>query len=249
MKTSIVIPSRLASSRLPQKALADIFGVSMIMRVYSQALKSTMADEVIIATDHEAIYDHAKYHGANVTMTSMAHQSGTDRVAEVANELKSDIIVNLQGDEPIIDPGQIDDLIKLMHNPDVLIGTQCKKINNQDLIFDYNVVKVVRDINYKVLYFSRQAIPAIRDAGYADWHHITDYFRHIGIYGFKRNTLLELTTISPSSYETSEALEQLRWLQNGYSVYCSETMFNSMGVDTEEDLQKVRDHVFKEMNH
>ena len=249
MKTTIIIPARLASSRLPEKALADIFGKSLIMRVYNQALKSKLADEVIIATDHAKIFDHVSALGANVRMTDIDHISGTDRIAEVCMDIDSEIIINLQGDEPLINPKQIDDLIKIMQDDKVQIGTQCRFIDDVDLLFDYNVVKVVRDLQNRALYFSRQAIPAFRDIGYGAWHDNAKYYRHIGLYGFKKNVLLELTKLEPSSYEITESLEQLRWLQNGYSIHCHETMYHSVGVDTQDDLDRVRDFILTETFH
>ncbi len=247
MKTSIIIPARLASTRLPEKALADIFGKSLVMSVYHQAKKSVLASEVFIATDHEKIYNHVVSEGGKAIMTSTKHQSGTDRIAEVASHFDSDIIINLQGDEPLINPGQIDDLIKNMLHPEVLIGTQCQKILDIDMLFDYNVVKVVRDLRQRALYFSRQAIPAIREAGYKNWLGLTDYYRHIGMYGFKRNVLLDITKLPVTTYEMAESLEQLRWLQHGYTVHCFETTYTSVGVDTAEDLEKVKELLFREM--
>lgn len=247
LKTTIIIPARLASTRLPEKPLADIFGKSLIMHVYQQASKVAGVSDVIVATDHEKIYNHVKDAGGHVQMTANSHISGTDRIAEVAKTLDSDIIINLQGDEPLIHPGQIEDLISLMLRPEVHIGTQCSAITHEDLLFDYNIVKVVRDYQDKALYFSRQAIPAVRDAGYDNWMSETAYFRHIGMYGFKRETLLQLTTLTPTSYEKAESLEQLRWLQHGYQIHCAETHYTSIGVDTAEDLEKVRDLFFKEM--
>lgn len=249
MKTSIIIPSRLASSRLPEKALADIFGKSLIMRVYKQALKSKLADEVIIATDHAKIFDHVSALGAKVRMTSTDHISGTDRIAEVCNALDSDIIINLQGDEPLINPIQIDNLISVMKEEHVQIGTQCRLIDDVDLLFDYNVVKVVRDFHNKALYFSRQALPAFRDIKYEQWFGKTNYYRHIGLYGYKRDVLMELTKLAPTPYELAESLEQLRWLQNGYTIHCHETTYDSVGVDTPDDLERVRDLVLRETFH
>ena len=247
MKTSIIIPSRMASSRLPEKPLADIFGKSLVMRVYGQAVKVPSADEVIVATDHKVIFDHVIAHGGKAVMTSPDHQSGTDRVAEVTRSLNSDIIINLQGDEPLIHPGQIEDLIHLMKEENVQIGTQCQRLTDPDLLFDYNVVKVVRDDNDKALYFSRQAIPAIRDAGYGQWISLTPYYRHIGLYGFKKDILHRITALPSSTYEKVESLEQLRWLQHGFTVYCKVTDYASVGVDTPEDLERVRDLFFREM--
>jgi 3-deoxy-manno-octulosonate cytidylyltransferase (CMP-KDO synthetase) len=180
-------------------------------------------------------------------LTSIDHVSGTDRVAEVAEQIDSEIIINLQGDEPLIDPRQINELIELMSRPAVTIGTQCKLIEDEDLLFDYNVVKVVRDYQDKALLFSRQAIPAFRDLPYQKWMGSMAYYRHIGIYGFKKETLLQLCALPQTSYEKAESLEQLRWMQHGYSIHCIETSFNSIGVDTPDDLEKVRNYLITEM--
>ena len=247
MKISIIIPSRLGSTRLPEKPLADIMGRSLIMRVYDQASSASLAHEVIIATDHPKIYDHVIEHKGRAVMTSTDHPSGTDRIAEVARSLDSDIIINLQGDEPLINPKQIDELIDKMIQQDISIGTQCSEIQYEDELFDYNVVKVVRDIHEKVLFFSRQAIPANRDLPYREWLSKTKYFRHVGMYAFKRDVLIQLTALNPSTYEKAESLEQLRWMQHGFPVYCFETKHRSIGVDTQDDLDLVRDLVLKGM--
>lgn len=248
MKISIIIPARMASTRLPKKPLADIMGKSLIEHVYLKATQVKEA-EVIIATDDQLIFDHVQQFGGRAMMTSTNHPSGTDRIAEVAQNIESDIIINLQGDEPLINPKQIEALIELMKNPLVKIGTQCAKIKDVETLFDYNIVKVVRDINDKALYFSRQAIPAIRDQKFEKWIAYADYYKHIGIYGFKRMTLLELCTLPQTTFEKSESLEQLRWLQHGYDVFCQETLYTSIGVDTPEDLDRVRDYILKEMFH
>ena len=246
MKSTIIIPARLASTRFPEKALVDIYGTSLIMRVYNQAIQVKSADNVIVATDHPKIFKHVSDHGGNVIMTSKNHISGTDRIAEVASKIDSEIIINLQGDEPLINPLQIEALISLMNNEEILIGTQCNAITNENEIFDYNVVKVVRDIYDSVLYFSRQAIPTVRDQPFLKWASKTTYFRHVGLYGFKRNTLLEITQLPSSNYEICESLEQLRWLESGYKIHCVEIPFSSQGVDTPEDLNKVVEVLLKE---
>ncbi len=248
MKTSIIIPARMASTRLPRKPLADIMGKSLIEHVYLKA-KQVGNAEVIIATDDQIIYDHVHQFGGQAMMTSPDHPSGTDRIAEVAQNIDSEIIINLQGDEPLINPKQIEELISLMKNPHVNIGTQCTKIADAETLFDYNIVKVVRDINDKALYFSRQAIPAVRDQKYEKWIELATYYKHVGMYGFKRLTLLELCHLPLTTYEKNESLEQLRWLQHGYDVYCQETSFTSIGVDTPDDLDRVRDYILKEMFH
>lgn len=247
MKISIIIPSRLGSTRLPEKPLADIVGRSLIMRVYDQASSARLAHEVIIATDHQKIADHVQEHHGRVIMTSPHHQSGTDRIAEVAVSLDSDFIINLQGDEPLINPVQIDELIFKMIHQNIAIGTQCSEIQYEDELFDFNVVKVVRDVNDKGLFFSRQAIPANRDLPYREWFGKTKYYRHIGMYAFKRDVLIQLTELPQSTYEKAESLEQLRWMQHGYQIHCFETKHRSIGVDTQDDLDLVRDLVLKGM--
>ncbi|MGB4958409.1 MAG: 3-deoxy-manno-octulosonate cytidylyltransferase [Saprospiraceae bacterium] len=246
MKTSIIIPARLASTRLPSKPLVDILGRSLIMRVYDRAMKVKSAAEVIVATDHTSIFDHVMAHGGHAVMTSDKHTSGTDRVAEVSASMTSDIIINVQGDEPLIDPQQIESLIQLMLRPEVKIGTQCKKIEDENHLFDYNIVKVVKSYDHKALYFSRQAIPAIRDEAYARWLQNGQYYRHVGIYGFKKKTLAEVTQLTMTDYESAEALEQLRWMQHGYTIHCIETDYPSIGVDTAEDVEKVTRLLIKE---
>lgn len=230
----------MASTRLPEKPLADIVGKSLIEHVYLKAIQVKDA-EVIVATDDARIYDHVFAFGGKAAMTSSEHQSGTDRIAEVASGLDSDIIINLQGDEPMINPKQIEELIQLMQMPHVEIGTQCVKLDDPQALFDYNVVKVVRDYDHKALYFSRQAIPAFRDLKYEAWIEKADYFKHVGMYGFKREALMKITTLPPSELEKTESLEQLRWLQHGFNIYCKETTYASIGVDTIEDLNHVRE--------
>lgn len=244
MSVVIVIPARLKSSRLPQKPLADIFGKSLIMRVYERALLVNGADEVIIATDHQLIFDHVKNAGGKVIMTSPNHISGTDRVAEVANKIKADIIINVQGDEPLINPKQIEELIRSFDDEKVCIATQKQLMDIQDDLFNYNIVKVVCNLKNEALYFSRQAIPAFRDLPYREWQSNYNYFRHVGLYGFRKQTLNEITSLPKSTIENTESLEQLRWLDYGYTVHCFETKYDSIGVDTEEDLMKVR-KIFK----
>ena len=241
MKNAIIIPARMSSSRLPEKPLADIRGKSMIMRVFEQASNVSGVDLVLVATDHEMIAEHVHTHGGKAILTSPDHTSGTDRIAEVANQLDCDLVVNVQGDEPFIEPQQIRDLFMAMEaHSDIMIATQRRKITAAEQLFDYNTVKVVCNCRDEALYFSRQAIPASRDFGFDQWLIHADYFRHIGIYGYRRETLLELTRLSPSTLEQAESLEQLRWLENGYKVYCFETAFDSLGVDTVEDLEHAR---------
>lgn len=246
-KTVIVIPARMQSTRLPAKALADIAGKSLIQRVYEQALSCACADEVIVATDHEAILSHMQKLGYKAVMTSPHHTSGTDRVAEAALGFEADVIINVQGDEPLINPVQIDELARAFEDEKVQIATQMSIIQQEADIFDYSKVKVVTDINHRALYFSRQAIPAHRDVPYKEWHINSVYYKHVGLYAFRKKTLLELTNLPTGVLEKAESLEQLRWLEHGYTVYCFPTEHESIGVDTPEDLEKVRT-VFRMMH-
>ncbi len=240
MNAAILIPARYASSRLPAKPLADIEGKTLIQRVYEQAKKSKLASQVAVATDSREIFNHLSSTGAHVIMTSDKHQSGTDRIAEASLSVEADIIINIQGDEPLIQPEQIDDLIRVFTNQEIQIATQRFKIEQETDIFDFNIVKVVCDKNDRALYFSRQAIPACRDFPFRDWMLQTTYFRHIGIYGYRKSVLDAITKLPKSALESVELLEQLRWLENGYNIYCPETTYHSIGVDTAEDLEKVR---------
>lgn len=247
IKTVIVIPARMHSTRLPEKALADIAGKSLIQRVYEQALRCECAHDVIVATDHVLIFSHLQDLGYNVVMTSPDHSSGTERVAEAAAGIEADVIINVQGDEPMIDPAQIDDLSRVFEDEKVSIATQMSIVKQEADVFDYSKVKVVTDIHHRALYFSRQAIPAHRDLPYRDWPSHSVYFKHVGLYAFRKNTLLEITQLPTGLLEKAESLEQLRWLENGYTVHCFPTEYESIGVDTPEDLEKVRT-VFRMMH-
>ena len=249
MSVAIVIPARMHSTRLPNKPLIDILGKSMIHRVYERAKAAQLAQEVIVATDHIDIYTHCEENGIRVEMTSESHVTGTDRIVELLPLINATYIVNVQGDEPLIDPRQIDQLIKETMTVKAKISTQCIAIKDIDTLFDYNVVKVVNNKHNKALYFSRQAIPAHRDLPYDKWLSPTvSYWRHVGMYMFHRDFLSNLYTLLPSILEESEKLEQLRFLENGYDVYCFPTQYASHGVDTQGDLDTVRDLIFRQQN-
>ena len=240
MKVIAIIPARLESTRLPRKILADINGKSMLQRVYEQADSAGVFDQIMIATDSEEAMMHCIKHNMPSMITSDQHQSGTDRVAEVASMIEADVIVNIQADEPFIEPNNLAALVSTMKRDEVMIGTLCKRIKSTEDLLDYNVVKLVRDNAGKVLYFSRQAIPTVRDEPYRKWLDHQSYYQHLGLYAFKKEILLEITQLSQHELEVSEKLEQLRWLGNGYAVHCSEVESNSFGIDTEEDLEKAR---------
>lgn len=240
-----VIPARYASSRFPGKPLAMINGKSMIMRVYEQALKSKMLNHVIVATDDERIFNHVKQSGGEVTMTSGSHVSGTSRIGEVVQKLTIegdfpyDVIVNIQGDEPFIDPVQIDLAISLFASPDVQIGTLILKIKRNDDIFNPNVVKVVVDNSGKALYFSRSPVPFLRGFPEKEWAGGHEFFRHIGLYAFRSDVFPSLVNLSESPAEVAESLEQLRWLHHGYRIMTALTDIETIGIDTPEELFKL----------
>ncbi len=241
MKIIGIIPARYASTRLPGKPLIDINGITMINRVYNQVSKCNKLTDIIIATDDERIYNHAKSFNANVAMTSESHQTGTDRCYEVASKINlndDDIVVNIQGDEPFIEPEQIDLLIKCFENKDVEIATLVKYVSNKEDVFSNSVMKVIVDKNNKALYFSRTPIPYIRDIEKEKWCENFNYIKHIGIYGYKYKTLKEITLLPKSSLEKAESLEQLRWLENGYSISINYTTHDSFSIDTQEDVLK-----------
>lgn len=235
-----IIPARYASTRFPAKALVDIGGKSMIQRVYEQASKATKLSQVIVATDDERISDHVLSFGGKVVMTSESHQSGTDRCYEalLKTEGNYDYVINIQGDEPFISPDPIDNLADEL-NGQTELATLVKIIDSEDLLFNVNVPKAVLNIRREILYFSRQTIPYIRNHEKDQWLENHTFYKHIGIYAYRTDVLAALTRLPVSSLEKAEALEQLRWLENGYSIKAVITSDDSHGVDTPEDLDKV----------
>lgn len=230
-----VIPARFGSSRFPGKVLASISGKSMLQHVYERTTQARYVTSTIIATDDERVFEVAKSFGAQVRMTRADHRSGTDRVAEVASAENAEIVVNIQGDEPLIAPGAIDAaILPLVHESGVVMATLKKKIEDPREIEDPNVVKVVTDAAGDAIYFSRCPIPCDRDrAGGAP------YFKHIGLYVYERNFLLGYSSLPVGPLETAERLEQLRALERGYRIRVTETEYESWGVDTREDLERV----------
>lgn len=235
-----VIPARYESSRFPGKPLIDIAGKSMIERVYRQCLKSSSLNKVIVATDDQRIADHVSLFGGNVAMTSNKHQSGTDRCAEVANKYPEfDVLINIQGDEPMIDPTQIDLLCNCFEGPLTSIATLVKKISTNEELFNENTPKVILNKNKEAILFSRTAIPFLRGKARETWIEHYTFYKHIGIYGFRIDTLLDLTKLPLSDLESAESLEQLRWIENGYRIQTAITDKESQAIDTPEDLEKL----------
>jgi len=240
MNVVAIVPSRYASSRFPGKPLAMIGGKSMVQRVYERVSKVKSIQQTIVATDDKRIFDHVNSFGGNVQMTGDHHESGTDRCAEVATSLKDvDLIINVQGDEPFLNPGQIELLIEQLKGlKNSGIATLAKSIHSESELQNPSVVKVVLNSKNKALYFSRSAIPHLR--GKAVKTHLDQqlFYKHIGIYGFYRTTLLELARLEMTKLEKAESLEQLRWLENGYEIQVGITEEETMGIDTVEDLER-----------
>lgn len=240
MNIIAIIPARYASTRFPGKPLAIIDGLSMIERVYNQVSKVSSINKVIVATDDIRIEKHVKEFGGNVQLTSSSHQSGTDRCAEVVEHYQeAEIILNIQGDEPFIHPKQIEELIDCFKNDETQLATLIKKIHTSEELFNVNIPKVVVTKDYKALYFSRQTIPFSRNTVQEEWINSQNYYKHIGIYGYKRNTLVEISQLLPSSLEKSESLEQLRWLENGFIIQTALTDYQSYGIDLKKDIDEV----------
>jgi 3-deoxy-manno-octulosonate cytidylyltransferase (CMP-KDO synthetase) len=234
-----VIPARYASTRFPAKPLADLGGKSMIQRVYEQVKKSKHVAEVVVATDHDEIFQHVKKFGGSVCMTKESHPSGTDRCFEALTLQQKEFsyVINIQGDEPFIQPEQIDLLAKLLDG-NVEIATLVKKIEDQEQLFNPNVVKTVVSKDKSALYFSRSPVPHIRNAQENEWLSKHTFYKHIGMYAYRRDILKQLTSLPISSLEKAESLEQLRWLENGFKISIAETKTETIGIDTPEDLQK-----------
>jgi 3-deoxy-manno-octulosonate cytidylyltransferase (CMP-KDO synthetase) len=241
MKIIGIIPARYASTRFPAKPLVDIAGKSMIERVYLQAKKSKTLTDVVVATDDERIFLHVKSFGGKVVMTSEMHQSGTDRCFEAVNTFcpDADLVINIQGDEPFIQPEQIDLVVSCFRSADTQIATLVKIIKTEEELFNVNIPKVLVNGQKEAMLFSRQTIPAIRGKEQQEWLKNFTFYKHIGIYAYRASILNEITRLKPSSLELAESLEQLRWLENGYKIKVELTDFESVAVDTPEDLEKL----------
>ncbi|MHB8111349.1 MAG: 3-deoxy-manno-octulosonate cytidylyltransferase [Syntrophorhabdaceae bacterium] len=235
MKKAIVIPARYESTRLPGKPLQEIAGRTIIQLVYERAVESRLKDSVIIATDDDRIMDAARSFGAEAAMTSISCKSGTDRVFDAIKDKDFDLIINVQGDEPFIRPDMIDLLFSIMEKEDLEMATLCSPVNNDKEYSDPNTVKVVLDKNGFALYFSRAPIPYLRNG-------ITRsvLYKHVGIYGFRRDFLKKFVSMPKSRLEEAESLEQLRVLENGFKIKVLTTHYDGFGIDTPDDLQRAR---------
>ncbi len=240
MKVVGIIPSRYASTRFPGKPLVDIKGKTMIRRVYEQAKLSHALSAVFVATDDQRIVDEVEGFGGNVIMTSPFHPSGTDRCFEALEKVgkdKYDVVVNIQGDEPFIHPEQINKVVKSFENKQVQISTLAHKLTDSKDLHNPSLVKIVRKENGEALYFSRSPIPFIREAKPEAWTELYPYLKHIGIYAYRSDILQQIVKLPASSLEKAESLEQLRWLENGYSVMVEITDKECFPVDTPQDLK------------
>ena len=231
----MVIPARLNSSRLPNKVLLKVQGKSIIEYVYRQVEKSKLVDKIIVATDSEIVLKDVNNFGGEAVLTSSEHKSGTDRVAEVAEKYDFKNIINVQGDEPNISPDLIDSLFLELENEKTYFVSAMSLITHVDEVANPNIVKVICDINNYAIYFSRSQIPFIRDNDFQ-----VDFFKHIGIYGFKKDFLIKYSKLPQTNLELSEKLEQLRAIENGYKIKMVKTDYNSFGIDTLEDFKKFK---------
>jgi len=231
MNAIAVIPARLASTRLPRKMLREIGGKPLIGMVYEAVRSSPLLDDVIVATDSDEILRVCRNHGWKAQITSSNHRSGTERVHEIATQHHAEVYVNVQGDESMVRPEHIASLLELMRDSEADVGTLKTRAAEED-VTNPNAVKVVTAANGRALYFSRATIPFDRDGTHPR------YFKHLGIYAYRRPVLERFVTLQESPLEKSERLEQLRFLENGFSIYVAETPYDSIGVDTEEDLHR-----------
>jgi 3-deoxy-manno-octulosonate cytidylyltransferase (CMP-KDO synthetase) len=241
MKTLGIIPARYGSTRLPGKALIMVHGQTIIERTYRRAIQSKCLDAVVVATDDVRIFNHVRRFGGKAELTRQDHENGSSRCAEVAATLPQyDFVVNIQGDEPLIDPGQIDQLCTLMSaQTSVQIGTMYRRITNPEDLTNPAVAKVVPGEGGRILYFSRSPVPYVRDIPVSEWLDHGVFFRHVGMYAYRGDVLQQISGLPESPLERAEKLEQLNWLYHGMRIYGVETELESMGVDTPDDLARL----------
>jgi len=241
MKFIAIIPARYASTRFPGKPLAVLGGKTVIQRVYEQV--SSLLDEVYVATDDERIFQAVESFGGRAVMTRTDHKSGTDRIEEVAEKIGSDadVIINVQGDEPFIQPSQIETLMHLFDAPETQIGTLGKRFETIEGVENPNSPKIVTDNRGFALYFSRSPIPYVRGIDRNLWLEAYPFLKHLGIYAYRREVLREVTQLPQGRLEKAESLEQLRWLENGYRIRVGLTDVETVGIDTPEDLQRAEE--------
>lgn len=245
MKFIAVIPARYSSSRFPGKPLAVLAGKPVIQRVYEQVTK--VLSEAWVATDDERIYNTVSDFGGKAVMTRQDHKSGTDRIEEAVEKIKTDadVIVNIQGDEPFIQPSQIETVCKQFDNPSTQIATIGKPFTSMEAVENPNSPKIVTDVNGFALYFSRSVIPYVRGVEEKEWLSHFPFLKHLGIYAYRREVLRQITRLPQSPLEKAESLEQLRWLQNGYRIRVGITNVETVGIDTPDDLRRAEEFLKK----
>ena len=245
MKFIAVIPARYSSSRFPGKPLAVLAGKPVIQRVYEQVTK--VLSEAWVATDDERIYNTVSDFGGKAVMTRQDHKSGTDRIEEAVEKIKTDadVIVNIQGDEPFIQPSQIETVCKQFDNPSTQIATIGKPFTSMEAVENPNSPKIVTDVNGFALYFSRSVIPYVQGVEEKEWLSHFPFLKHLGIYAYRREVLREITRLPQSPLEKAESLEQLRWLQNGYRIRVGITNVETVGIDTPDDLRRAEEFLKK----
>lgn len=247
MRAIGVIPARYESSRFPGKVLANLLDKPLIQYVYEEALKSTALEDLVVATDDERILKAVQNFGGRAVMTAKEHKSGTDRLAEVVNPIDTQIVVNIQADEPLIHFSMIDELVNcLTRNPDIPMATLIHKIEQVYELEDPNVVKVAKNKHNFALYFSRAFIPYLRSP--LPLLQSVSFYKHLGLYAYSKDFLFTFTNLPVGELEKAERLEQLRALEHGYKIKVIETGFNTIGVDTPEDLEKIKARMLEERN-
>lgn len=241
MKILGIIPARLASTRFPEKALVNIGGKTIVQRVYEQAMQAQSLERVVVATDHEKIFNHVQDFGGEACMTSNQHPSGTDRCMEAMakQDWLYDYVINIQGDEPFIKPEQINELAALLDRK-VHLATLVTKVKDGESLFNPNIMKVVLNHKQEALYFSRECIPHIRGVKKEEWFNRHTFYKHVCMYAYRSDILREITELPPSSLEQAESLEQLRWLENGYKIKVGITEYESISIDTPDDLERAK---------
>lgn len=235
-----VIPARYASTRFPGKPLIDILGKSMLQRVYELSSQASSLHDVIVATDDERILKHVMDFGGKAVMTSPNHPSGTDRCFEALKNLSGTFtyVINIQGDEPFINPNQIEELA-LACDGKTELATQMIAVDSHEMLFDIGEVKIVLNAKDEALYFSRMVIPYLKGVEQKEWHLHHPYYRHVGMYAYRVDVLERICSLAPSALEKAESLEQLRWIENGFRIKCVQTQYDSHCIDTPEDVEKV----------
>lgn len=241
MKFIAIIPARYASTRFPGKPLADMGGKPMIQRVYEQVKRAV--HDVWVATDDSRIFDTVQSFGGKAVMTSTEHRSGTDRIQEAYSKIGEDfdVVINVQGDEPFIQPEQIESLKECFDSKDVELATLVKPFKKEDgfdILFNPNSPKVVINKKNEAIYFSRSIVPYIRDSHHTEWLDKHIFYKHIGMYAYRVDVLKEITQLPQSSLEKAESLEQLRWIENGYRIRVGYTDVETIGIDTPEDMER-----------